>query len=173
MNELSRRLRALRIGSGMSQSEVGTQVGLSRSAVTQIESGNRDVTADELVRFSTTFGRSPVSLLSGLEQGTGESVGEMDGMLDNIRRTLPGQGSDLSELRTNLDRLIELPGSSRRPNPHSASRCTALRRSRFGGRVREPTGRPLIKATRLPRKSDNAWTWDRHPSVTSRKRWRP
>ena len=108
MNELSRRLRALRIGSGMSQSEVGTQVGLSRSAVTQIESGNRDVTADELVRFSTTFGRSPVSLLSGLEQGTGESVEEMDGMLDNIRRTLPGQGSDLSELRTNLDRLIEL-----------------------------------------------------------------
>ena len=108
MNELSHRLRALRIESGMSQSEVGRQVGLSRSAVTQIESGNREVTADELVRFSTTFGHSPVSLLSGIERGTGESVEEMDGMLANIRRTLPGQGFDLSELRTNLDRLIEL-----------------------------------------------------------------
>ena len=55
MNELSRRLRQLRIGSGMSQSEVGRQVGLSRSAVTQIESGNRHVTADEVVRFSAIF----------------------------------------------------------------------------------------------------------------------
>ena len=108
MNELSRRLRALRIESGMSQSEVGTQVGVSRSAVTQIESGNRDVTADELVRFSTTFGHSPASLLSVIERGTGESVEEMDGMLDDILRALPGQGFDLAEMRTSLDRLIEL-----------------------------------------------------------------
>ena len=108
MNELSRRLRALRIESGMSQSEVGTQVGVSRSAVTQIESGNRDVTTDELVRFSTTFGHSPASLLSVIERGTGESVEEMDGMLDDILRALPGQGFDLAEMRTSLDRLIEL-----------------------------------------------------------------
>ena len=108
MNELSRRLRELRIGLSMSQSEVGSQVGLSRSAVTQIESGNRDVTADELVRFSTTFGHSPVALLSGFEQSTGEPVGEMDGILDNISRALPGQGFDLAELRTSLDRLIAL-----------------------------------------------------------------
>ena len=108
MNELSRRLRAFRMESGMSQSEVGTQVGVSRSAVTQIESGNRDVTADELVRFSTTFGRSPVSLLSGIERGTGGSIEEMDGMLDDILRALPGQGFDLAEMRTSLDRLIEL-----------------------------------------------------------------
>ena len=108
MNELSRRLRALRIESGMSQSEVGTQVGVSRSAVTQIESGNRDVTADELVRFSTTFGHSPVSLLSGIERGPRESVEEMDGMLDDILRALPGQGFDLAEMRTSLDRLTEL-----------------------------------------------------------------
>ena len=92
----------------MSQSEVARQMGLSRSAVTQIESGNRDVTADELVRFSTTFGHSPVALLSGLEQSTGESVEEMDGMLDDILRALPGQGFDLAEMRTSLDRLIEL-----------------------------------------------------------------
>ena len=108
MNELSRRLRALRIESGMSQSEVGTQVGVSRSAVTQIESGNRDVTADELARFSTTFGHSPASLLSVIERGTGESVEEMGGMLDDILRALPGQGFDLAEMRTSLDRLIEL-----------------------------------------------------------------
>ena len=108
MNELSRRLRQLRIESGMSQSEVGRQVGLSRSAVTQIESGNRDVTADEVVRFSTIFRHSPVALLSGLGQGTGGSVGEKDEMLDDILCALPGQGLDSAELRASLDRLFEL-----------------------------------------------------------------
>ena len=108
MNELSRRLRQLRIGSGMSQSEVGRQVGLSRSAVTQIESGNRDVTADEVVRFSTIFRHSPVALLSGLGPGTGVSVGEKDEMLDDILRALPEQGFDSAELRASLDRLFEL-----------------------------------------------------------------
>ena len=92
----------------MSQSEVGRQVGLSRSAVTQIESGNRDVTADEVVRFSTIFRHSPVALLSGLGQGTGVSVGEKDEMLDDILRALPGEGFDAAELRASLDRLFEL-----------------------------------------------------------------
>ena len=92
----------------MSQSEVGRQVGLSRSAVTQIESGNRDVTAEELVRFSTAFGRSPVSLLSRVERGAGESGGELDGALDDVLRALPGQGFDLDEMRADLVRLIEL-----------------------------------------------------------------
>ena len=108
MNELSRRLRQLRIESGMSQSEVGRQVGLSRSAVTQIESGNRDVTADEVVRFSTFFRHSPVALLSGLRQGTDGSVGDKDAMLDDILRALPGQGLDAAELRSSLDRLFDL-----------------------------------------------------------------
>ena len=108
MNELGRRLRQLRISSGMTQSEVGTQVGLSRSAVTQIESGNRDVTADEVVRFSTIFRHGPEALLSGLGQGSDVSVAEMDGMLDDIVRALPEQGFDSHGLRTSLDRLIEL-----------------------------------------------------------------
>ena len=108
MNELSRRLRQLRIGSGMSQSEVGRQVGLSRSAVTQIESGNRDVTAHEVARFSTIFRHSPVALLSGLGQDADESVGEKHGMLDDILHALPGQGFEVAELRASLERLIEL-----------------------------------------------------------------
>ena len=108
MNELSRRLRQLRIGSGMSQSEVGRQVGLSRSAVTLIESGNREVTADEVVRFSTIFRHSPVALLSGLGQRTGAPVGEKDEMLVDILRAMPGQGFEVAELRASLDRLFEL-----------------------------------------------------------------
>ena len=108
MNELSRRLRQLRIGTGISQSEVARQVGLSRSAVTQIESGNREVTADEVVRFSAFFRHSPVVLLSGLGQGAGASVGEKDEMLVDILRAMPGQEFEVAELRASLDRLFEL-----------------------------------------------------------------
>ena len=92
----------------MSQSEVGRQVGLSRSAVTQIESGNRDITAEELVRFSTAFGHSPVSLLSRVEHGAGGSGDEMDAVLDDILRALPEQELDLVEMRASLVRLVEL-----------------------------------------------------------------
>ena len=92
----------------MSQSEVGRQVGLPRSAVTQIESGNRDVTADEVVRFSTIFRHSPVALLSGLGQASGVSAGELDEMLDGVLGALPEQGSDSVVLRASLERLIEL-----------------------------------------------------------------
>ena len=108
MNELSRRLRQLRVESGMSQSEVGKQVGLPRSAVTQIESGNRDVTADEVVRFATIFRHSPAALLTGLGQVTGVSVTGKDGMLDDILGALPGQGAGSAELRASLDNLMEL-----------------------------------------------------------------
>ena len=108
MNELGHRLRQLRISSGMTQSEVGRQVGLSRSAVTQIESGNRDVSAEEVVRFSTIFRHGPEALLSGLGQGGDASVTEMDAMLDDIVRALPHQGFDSDGLRAGLDRLIEL-----------------------------------------------------------------
>ena len=108
MNELSRRLRQLRIGSGMSQSEVGRQVGLSRSAVTQIESGNRDVTADEVVRFSAIFRHSPTTLLTGVGQAAGVSVAEKDKILDDILGALLGSETDSAGLRADIERLIEL-----------------------------------------------------------------
>ena len=108
MNELSRRLRQLRIGSGMSQSEVGRQVGLSRSAVTQIESGNRDVTADEVVRFSAIFRHSPTTLLTGVGPAAGVSVAEKDRILDDILGALLESEPDSAGLRADIERLIEL-----------------------------------------------------------------
>ena len=53
----------------MAQSEVGRQGGLSRSAVTQIESRNRDVTAEEVVQFSTFVRHSPEALVPDFGQG--------------------------------------------------------------------------------------------------------
>lgn len=50
--EIGRRLTALRKSKGLSQEDLARQVGLSRTTVTQIENGNRDLTAIELLKLA-------------------------------------------------------------------------------------------------------------------------
>ncbi len=59
----------------MSQAEVGQEVGLSRSAVTQIELGKRSVSAEEVVRFSSALHRSPAAILGSAEVGAEDGRG--------------------------------------------------------------------------------------------------
>jgi Zn-dependent peptidase ImmA (M78 family) len=107
MSELSQRLRRLRIEFGMNQSDVARQVGLSRTAVTQIESGNRDISADEVVLFSSAFRQSPASLLVGLGPAADGSATEKDRLLDEILKGLE-PAADPAALRTGLERLLLL-----------------------------------------------------------------
>lgn len=62
--QLAQRLREAREYVGMSQDEVAAALGLSRPAVTNIESGTRKVEAIELEQLSTLYGKSVESLLS-------------------------------------------------------------------------------------------------------------
>ncbi|BDU74174.1 helix-turn-helix domain-containing protein [Mesoterricola silvestris] len=55
--ELSRRIRAAREASQMTQEEAATQLGVSRPSYVQIEAGNRSVTSLELDRLAYLFGR--------------------------------------------------------------------------------------------------------------------
>ena len=109
---LSRRLRQLRIEAAMNQSEVGERVGLSRSAVTQIESGKREVSATELVRFASVFRHSPATLLADLGETAGDAtpaevvaalrdLGETDALRANLERRLL-LAAVLTELETDL-----------------------------------------------------------------------
>jgi transcriptional regulator with XRE-family HTH domain len=72
--ELARRLREAREYVGLSQDEVAAALGLSRPAITNIESGTRKVEAIELERLSGLYGRSVESLLSGETSSVGERV---------------------------------------------------------------------------------------------------
>lgn len=106
MSELSQQLRQLRIDSGMSQLTVGERIGLSRSAVTQIEAGNREVSAAELVRLASVFRQSPSALLAGLGEPTPISLTEQDTVLNGI---LAAQ-ADLAgfpTFRTRLEGILE------------------------------------------------------------------
>ncbi len=59
------RIREARIGLHYSQEYVAKNVGISRTAVVEIEKGNRKVSAEELGKFSILFGISADELLSG------------------------------------------------------------------------------------------------------------
>ncbi|MBI3253041.1 MAG: DUF4065 domain-containing protein [Candidatus Omnitrophica bacterium] len=52
---LGQRIKALREASDLSQEELAERVGLHRVALTQIENAQREVNAEELVRFSKVF----------------------------------------------------------------------------------------------------------------------
>lgn len=65
---LARRLKDLRVQKDMSQEDLATRIGVSRSALSQMETGERNVTAVELVRLSEELGVSP-GILLGTESG--------------------------------------------------------------------------------------------------------
>ena len=106
-NALSERLRQLRVASGMSQAKLAERMVLSRTAITQIEAGNREITADELARFGTVFGQSPSSLLASWENPSERPVSTRDTLLDELLAAYPSLG-DSANLRSELERLFEL-----------------------------------------------------------------
>lgn len=65
MNELGQRLQRARIALNLSQEYIAQQLGVSRSAISQIELGKRKVTGDELTIFSNIYGISTDELLKG------------------------------------------------------------------------------------------------------------
>ncbi len=57
--DLSRRLRDARVARGLSQQAVAEIVGVPRTAITQIEAGNRSVSTLELAKMASCY-RCPV-----------------------------------------------------------------------------------------------------------------
>lgn len=90
--ELAQRLREAREYVGLSQDEVAVALGLSRPAITNMESGTRKVEAIELERLSALYGRSVESLLSGETSSEGERVAFL------ARATQGLSNKDLEEL---------------------------------------------------------------------------
>jgi len=65
MKELSERIKAYRNQLHLSQEYVASYLGVNRATVTQMELGNRKVSADELSKLSIMFGVSSDVLLHG------------------------------------------------------------------------------------------------------------
>ena len=54
-NEIGKRVREIRTNKNFSQEEVAKHLGLHRPSISQIEHGERDVTAQELVKLGELF----------------------------------------------------------------------------------------------------------------------
>lgn len=65
MKTLADRIKECRTNLNLSQEYVANYMSMNRATVTQIELGNRKVSAEELAKFSILFGLSADSLLYG------------------------------------------------------------------------------------------------------------
>lgn len=110
--ELGRRLRIAREASSLTQDLVGEQIDLSRSAVAQIELGNRAVSSLELDRFARLYGRDIRDFLAPefAEDNSllalfraNQDLTDKEGAADALRHCL-SLGRDL----TGLERLVGL-----------------------------------------------------------------
>ena len=94
---LADRLREARRLSGLSQGQVAKQMGLHRPSISEIEAGNRRVSADELKQLAELYDVSMSYL-------TGETPGAMQ--LDDPRLQLAAR--ELKKLPTeSLDKLLQ------------------------------------------------------------------
>ena len=78
---LSRRLRNARKAQGLSQQAAAKALGVPRTAITQIEAGNRAVSTVELTKFAVCYQSTPESLLGDPLQG--------EGVMESLRRIAP------------------------------------------------------------------------------------
>ncbi|KAF1704746.1 transcriptional regulator [Pseudoxanthomonas kaohsiungensis] len=82
---MAQRLREAREYVGLSQEEVAQALGVSRPAVTNIETGNRKVEAVELDKLATLYRQSVTFLLSGED-----AVGAVPAQVQFLARAVKG-----------------------------------------------------------------------------------
>ena len=91
---MAQRLREAREYVGLSQEDVARTLGLSRPAITNIETGNRRVEAVELDKLATIYRQSVTFLLSGEE-----AVGAVPAQVQFLARAVKGLSpTDMEEV---------------------------------------------------------------------------
>lgn len=100
---IAERLREARKAAGLSQGQVAKLLQMHRPTVSEIEAGNRRVSAEELVKFAETYDVTVSWLL-----------GEMTEQLEMNDPRLQLAARELSKLKPDdLDRLLRLLASMR------------------------------------------------------------
>ena len=98
-NDLSRRLRNARRARGLSQRAAAQAIGVPRTAITQIEAGNRGVSTVELTKFAVCYQSTPESLLGDPLQG--------EDLLECLRRIAPEWAGD-QQLQSQVEACVAL-----------------------------------------------------------------
>ena len=97
-NQIAERLKKARKLAGVSQGHVATMLGLHRPSVSEIEAGNRRVSAEELARMAEIY-----------DVGVAWLLGEAPDTLDAQDPRLELAARELTKLKPDdLDRLLKL-----------------------------------------------------------------
>ena len=100
---IASRIREARRLAGLSQGQVATMLGLHRPSVTEIEAGNRAVTAEELAKLAAVFDVSVTWLV-------GEGAAYLDAHDDRLQLA----ARELQKLKPeDLNRLLSILASMR------------------------------------------------------------
>jgi transcriptional regulator with XRE-family HTH domain len=106
---ISSRVREARCMVGLSQGQVAKMLGLKRPSITEMEAGNRTISAEELSKLAEIFDVSVLWLL-------GEGVNRLDKHDDRLQLA----ARELKKLKgKDLERLLTLLASMRQQEQHS------------------------------------------------------
>ncbi len=101
--QIAERLKEARKFAGLSQGQVAKLLGLHRPSITEMESGNRRVSADELARLAAIYDVAVAWL-----------VGEAPETIDSKDPRIELAARELSKLKPNdLERLLKLLAAMR------------------------------------------------------------
>jgi transcriptional regulator with XRE-family HTH domain len=103
MTTLYDRLRVAREHAGLSQGQVAKQLNKSRPTITQIETGKRRVTADELAEFAKLYEVS-IDWLSGTNADTQETTARVQLAARHLAQLRP----------QDLDKVLDLLNAMKR-----------------------------------------------------------
>lgn len=111
---IAARLREARKAAGLSQGQVAKLLQMHRPTITEIEAGNRRVSAEELTTFASTY-----------DVTVGWLVGDSAEQLQTDDPRLQLAARELSKLKPeDLDRLLRLLASMRNPNGTGGGNAT-------------------------------------------------
>lgn len=97
-DKIAKRLKQARDESGLSQEQVATMLNLKRPSISEIESGRRKVSAEELVQFSEIY-KVRLSWLAGKDS-------EVDTAIEDKLSFAAREASNIKE--DDLDRVIKI-----------------------------------------------------------------
>ena len=106
MTKFGERIRKMRIELGMTQEELATRMGYSsKSTITKIEQGTRDIPQNKIVKFADALGTTPAVLMGWVDKETDQK--------NDARVSIAFQSSYDKELFEMVEKLSKLTPEKR------------------------------------------------------------
>ena len=87
MTKFGERIRKIRIELGMTQEELATRMGYSsKSTITKIEQGIRDVPQNKIAKFAEALGTTPAVLMGWVDEETGKKNDVLANIVMQMRK---------------------------------------------------------------------------------------